>query len=388
MPNEPDDARDEEFLDEADDADDVDFDALLEEMGLDDQKKEKKQEKARKAKEEEEEEILSLLKGDREEPTGEEVAEEDLLSGDDLLGEEAPAGSAGPVSSREGDSVESLFEEEEGEAEEIDLDQLIDEAEAATGVEDVAEEEEIDLDALVAAESHPSDSGKAETFAEEEPDDFLTDEAAPLEEETAEEPPTDEEAQEDEAIAEAKDKGRKGKLGKGIGKTPGKGMGKGVGKGIGKGGSKLKDRVKKDVSARKIAKPVPAAPLKGSVRFICSECYEEFLLSSTYSAETVTCPECLHVGKRPDDDFLRTVNVHKTGEKKSLAMTIIVGAVLVAAILFLIFIRSPFCNLEIAAQQQTLHTWTMGLLGLSGLLALILIWLLTRFEKNRWEVYF
>jgi len=41
-----------------------------------------------------------------------------------------------------------------------------------------------------------------------------------------------------------------------------------------------------------------AVSSRGSVAFVCSECYEEFILPASYSKEMVTCPECQHVGKR------------------------------------------------------------------------------------------
>ena len=138
----------------------------------------------------------------------------------------------------------------------------------------------------------------------------------------------------------------------------------------------------------KVAAAVAAPAVKGSVRFICSECYEEFHLSSSYASETVTCPECLHVGKRPDNDFLRTVNIHKSGERRSFAMASFVGMLLFVALSFLVWLQSPFCTLPQAADPNTLSTWTMGLAGTGGLLAVVFLWLLTRFENNRWEVYF
>ena len=37
---------------------------------------------------------------------------------------------------------------------------------------------------------------------------------------------------------------------------------------------------------------------------------------------------------------------------------------------------------------DALKTLTMSLLGAGGLATIILLWLLVRFESNRWEVYF
>ncbi|MBI4583782.1 MAG: hypothetical protein HY717_07145 [Planctomycetes bacterium] len=120
------------------------------------------------------------------------------------------------------------------------------------------------------------------------------------------------------------------------------------------------------------------------ISFICSECYEEFFLSASQMKETVTCPECLHVGKKPQEDFLKTVHLHKGGERKSLflagGLALILGLVTAA----LIYIRSPYSGLDAEAQGQ----YGMILGGTAVLLVLAGIWLAVRYERNRWEVYF
>jgi hypothetical protein len=134
-------------------------------------------------------------------------------------------------------------------------------------------------------------------------------------------------------------------------------------------------------------RPVAAGPAKrGSIPFVCSECYEEFLLPNNYSKETVSCPECLHVGKRPDEDFVRTVTLHKAGEQRALATALMAGTGLILVVLFLIWLRSPYDTLKL--DTGTLQNTTYGLLGLSALLVALLMWLVARFEGNRWEVYF
>ncbi len=124
---------------------------------------------------------------------------------------------------------------------------------------------------------------------------------------------------------------------------------------------------------------------RGSVAFVCSECYEEFLLPANYSQEMVCCPECLHVGKRPDADFLRTVNRHKAGEQKSLAMAIASGALVVGLVLYLLWLSSDMHVAQHGAPDKNL---VLGLLGGSGLLTAIFLWLSVKSESNRWEVYF
>ena len=127
---------------------------------------------------------------------------------------------------------------------------------------------------------------------------------------------------------------------------------------------------------------------KGSIRFVCSECYEEFLLSSSFASETVTCPECLHVGKRPDDDFLRTVNIHKSGERKSFAAVTLVGLLLLVALVSLLWMHSPYCDLELVSDEATRSNMSLALMGGGAVLGILFFWLLSRFESNRWEVYF
>jgi hypothetical protein len=137
----------------------------------------------------------------------------------------------------------------------------------------------------------------------------------------------------------------------------------------------------KERAERPVALPAGA---RGSITFVCSECYEEFLIPSSYSQEMVSCPECLHVGKRPDDEFLRTVHLHKAGEKRSFLSAIVVGALLFAVALALAWTHTPYG----AGQADSGGTLSLALLGAAGLLTVILIWLVVRFEGNRWEVYF
>jgi hypothetical protein len=128
----------------------------------------------------------------------------------------------------------------------------------------------------------------------------------------------------------------------------------------------------------------PAAARQRAVAFICSECYEEFLLPSNYSQEMVTCPECLHVGKKPDEDFLRTVSVHKAGQRNSLVMAVTAGILLLGLLVGTLWITSDMYVADGAPDS----TIVLGLGGGAALLTIIFLWLVVRFEKNRWEVYF
>ncbi len=134
-------------------------------------------------------------------------------------------------------------------------------------------------------------------------------------------------------------------------------------------------------------KPRPAPRLAGGgaqISFICSECYEEFFLSASQMKETVTCPECLHVGKKPQEDFLNTVHLHKGGERKSLLLAGGLALILGLATAALIYVRSPYS--QIGAETQGQYGMILG--GAVVLLVLAGIWLAIRYERNRWEVYF
>lgn len=137
----------------------------------------------------------------------------------------------------------------------------------------------------------------------------------------------------------------------------------------------------------KAPEPAAAAPVKvrGTITFICSECYEELVLPSQFSEELISCPECLHVGKRPDDDFLRTVRMHKASERKSFAAAVMAGALFLLAVLALLYVRSPDF---MATHGKPTEAVTYGLVGFAAALGVIFLWLSVRFEGNRWEVYF
>ncbi len=147
---------------------------------------------------------------------------------------------------------------------------------------------------------------------------------------------------------------------------------------------KARSKKAKAAAPKKTRAPAPArAPTSGACRFVCSECYAEFLLPANFSKDTLTCPECLHVGKRPKDDFLRTVLIHKGQEKKSFALTAFCGVLFFAVSLFLVWKVSPY-----AGEQGAADNLPTILLGVSAALLVVFLILLARYEGNRWEVYF
>ena len=155
-------------------------------------------------------------------------------------------------------------------------------------------------------------------------------------------------------------------------------------------GAKTKARAKaKAAAAAKPKRERKAAPVRtrGGIPFICSECYEEFVLPATYARETVTCPECLHVGKRPADNFLEKVNLHKTAEKRALAKSLIFSEMLLVGALVFIWFLTPYAE-SMVKDASLRGNITMGFGGLVVVLIGLLAWSIAQYEKNRWEIYF
>ncbi len=192
-----------------------------------------------------------------------------------------------------------------------------------------------------------------------------------------------------------------------------------------KGKKKSKGFASKEGSA-KPKKPVSPAPAKAAggkrLDFICSECYSVLALSATYSEEIVTCPECFHVGKKPDDSFLRTVSTAKAGEgKKALVLTLL-SCLMVICFSGVVFLNSAYgdaasmteANTEAPAStaktvddegaevdeveaepfkpakedEEFVDLWQLILLCGGSVFLLLLIWQACVYEGNRWEAYF
>ncbi|MGQ9592675.1 MAG: hypothetical protein ACUVYA_20555, partial [Planctomycetota bacterium] len=301
------------------------------------------------------------------EPEGEELPLDEILSDDilseDVLSEQAEAAAAEPAETPAPPAESEAPTEAAGGAGGIDT---LSEADLV--------EEEIPL-----LEDDTRAEEKAVPSAEAVPEETVPETEAPkagAAEEPAAEPETAElpSSAPEEKAAEPKKKGLKGlkKLGKT--KAP---------------KAPRAPKAPKAPRAPKEEKPAPKAAgpakMRGTITFICSECYEELVLPSQFSEELISCPECLHVGKRPDDDFLRTVRMHKAGERRSFVAAIAAGALLVVVLLALLYFRSPD---YLATHGSPSEGLTYGLLGSAGVLGALLIWLTVRAEGNRWEVYF
>ncbi len=150
-------------------------------------------------------------------------------------------------------------------------------------------------------------------------------------------------------------------------------------------------------AAKKPAKKAPAKPKAarpprpqraggGRIHFICSECYEEFTLSASQMSETLTCPECLHVGKRPQENFLVTVNGTRGRERRILALAALLVLLALVAGIGLVMLLSPHHGVLTSALGEDTALYVVG--GALGLFFLVGLVLSIQYERNRWEVYF
>lgn len=149
------------------------------------------------------------------------------------------------------------------------------------------------------------------------------------------------------------------------------------------GGSKSKKPAKAQKRAVPRAQPVARGGRK--VHFTCSECYEEFILRAAQMRETLTCPECLHVGKRPEENFLAKVNQTRGREKRILGLAVLLSIVTLVAGAGAVLASGPHGGMITGVVGGTADMILGGGLGLGALVALALT---IQYERNRWEVYF
>ena len=289
-------------------------------------------------------------------------ADDDLLSSDDLL-EDDDLLSADDLEPETSDSESDPDNSAEISKEE--LDSLL--AEADAPAEEDGEDEappEIDLEEFeeVLSEDDSDDSDATDILgdddsAEEYPEvpDTLPQE---LMSELEEDSPDAEGSEEDDggdtdALADdsesEEEKKTKGFKPKGKGKKGKKGF---AAKGK---ADKGKKEPKKAAADRK--KPVAAKSGGKTIDIICSECYSVLSLSATWEEDLVTCPECFHVGKKPDDSFLRTVSTAKARESKKAKMLALLSVLVIVSFTGFMFLKSAYgdANSLTAAEQAPLQ---------------------------------
>ena len=126
---------------------------------------------------------------------------------------------------------------------------------------------------------------------------------------------------------------------------------------------------------------------KAGYNVICSECYSEFGLTSTEPAAKISCPECMHMGEVSTSDVMGQIALAKGAEKGWLIKALIPTALMIiAGFAYLFMIRAKGQEGElIAALGDGLN---YGMLGGIAILAIIAIALASKFESNRYDVYF
>ncbi|MEE3198846.1 MAG: hypothetical protein VX254_02360 [Planctomycetota bacterium] len=296
-------------------------------------------------------------------------ADDDLLSSDDLL-EDDDLLSADDLEPETSDSESDPDNSAEISKEE--LDSLLAEADAPAeedgGDEAPPEEPAIDLEEFeeVLSEDDSDDSDATDILgdddsAEEYPEvpDTLPqelmgelEEDSPGAEDSEEDDGGDTDALAEDSESEEEEKKTKGFKPKGKGKKGKKGF---AAKGkTGKAG-KGKKEPKKAAADRK--KPVAAKSGGKTIDIICSECYSVLSLSATWEEDLVTCPECFHVGKKPDDSFLRTVSTAKARESKKAKMLALLSVLVIVSFTGFMFLKSAYgdANSLTAAEQAPLQ---------------------------------
>lgn len=343
-----------------------------------------------------------LGEGDAENTNDDSSKDDDLLSDDDLL------------------EVESGDEDSGGEISEEELDSLLSEADSPAEDDDGAEPAELSSDELDALLADDEAEDATDVLSEDDqppelpdvPDSLPEDIGSEIEEEV---PELEDDGGSDtdvdtEMVLDESEEDDTGSSRKKSFKAPKKGKKKSKGFASKEGSAKPK----KSVS------PAPAKASGGKrLDFICSECYSVLALSATYSEDIVTCPECFHVGKKPDDSFLRTVSTAKAGEgKKALVLTLL-SCLMIICFSGKVFLTSAYgdaaamteANTEGAAataktvddegaevkaelftpateDKEFVDLWQLILLCSGSVFLLLLIWQACVYEGNRWEAYF
>ena len=343
-----------------------------------------------------------LGEGDAENTNDDSSEDDDLLSDEDLV------------------EVESEDEDSGGEISEEELDSLLSEADSPAEDDGGAEPAELSSDELDALLADDETEDATDVLSEDDqppelpdvPDSLPEDIGSEIEEEVPEleddggsDTDVDTEMVLNESEEDDTDSSRKKSF-----TAPKKGKKKSKGFASKEGSAKPK----KSVS------PVPAKASGGKrLDFICSECYSVLALSATYSEDIVTCPECFHVGKKPDDSFLRTVSTAKAGEgKKALVLTLL-SCLMMICFSGIVFLNSAYgdaasmteANTEASAataktvdeegaeveaelfkpateDREFVDLWQLILLCSGSVFLLLLIWQACVYEGNRWEAYF
>lgn len=156
-----------------------------------------------------------------------------------------------------------------------------------------------------------------------------------------------------------------------------------------RGRSKLKSRGKKNGKKNGALPKKKPVKIDNAVPAICSECYCDFLVSSSPSSDKVTCPTCGHVGIVADDCF-QEISERRQAHKKNFIIALMLNILALGCVLYWGVANSwPMAELTSSGGVVGLdENMNMILLGAAGVLLLGGLFMLGKYEKNRVEVYF
>ncbi len=155
-----------------------------------------------------------------------------------------------------------------------------------------------------------------------------------------------------------------------------------------------KARPAKRVGPKGARPRAPAAPkvaavaltpssIRGAYDVVCSECYAEFEFRAPGAAERtpITCPDCLHVGSVAAGDVMSRVAQAKRSERSYLTRAVLPSVLVLACGLSWVVGLTYF---ELAGSDAANYSF----LGVLVLLIGALIFGLSKYESNRFDVYF
>lgn len=114
---------------------------------------------------------------------------------------------------------------------------------------------------------------------------------------------------------------------------------------------------------------------------ICSECYEEFVVTPKPGLETIVCPECDHGAKAPSEEFLRKWTHQRKQENKKLIIALAAfGAIFVLGLVWMLLMVNP--NYK---EETGMH---YAFVGIMIVLTVVVLYFGGTYEGSRHEAYF
>jgi hypothetical protein len=146
----------------------------------------------------------------------------------------------------------------------------------------------------------------------------------------------------------------------------------------------IKPSKKRAARVRKRRETIPSTAPTWTAPFkvICSECYDEFVVTPKEGIEGMTCPSCDHGAKAPSEEFLRKLGHYKRLERKKLIL-----AIAFFAVMFLLGLLWLFLMVNEAAYigNTAMH---YALLGAVVLCFVLVIYFAAGYESSKYDVYF